>query len=98
MAISPTQKWYLAAGGASLAVLTAGWFLLVSPQQSSTASRSVQRSRLRRRWAIVPTHRSGLSVTTRTTGSDAGCRATCHASPWDRHDSPRRRLPPISPR
>ena len=37
MAISPTQKWYLAAGGASLAVLAAGWFLLVSPQQTSAA-------------------------------------------------------------
>ncbi len=42
MAISPTQKWYLAAGGASLAVLTAGWFLLVSPQQSSTAETKAQ--------------------------------------------------------
>jgi Tfp pilus assembly protein PilO len=42
MAVTPTQKWYLAAGGASLAVLTAGWFLLVAPQQSSTAEITAQ--------------------------------------------------------
>jgi Tfp pilus assembly protein PilO len=42
MAISPTQKRYLAAGGASLTVLAAGWFLLVSPQQSSAADISAQ--------------------------------------------------------
>ena len=44
MAISPTQKWYLAAGAASLAVLGAGWFLLVSPQQGNAADITAQTS------------------------------------------------------
>jgi Tfp pilus assembly protein PilO len=42
MAIGATQKWYAGAAGASLLVVTAGWFALVSPQQNSAAEITTQ--------------------------------------------------------
>ena len=42
MSIGATQKWYAGAAVASVAVLGAGWFLLVSPQQSTAAEITAQ--------------------------------------------------------
>ena len=42
MAITVAQKWYAGAAAASLGVLAAGYFLLVSPQQSNASDISAQ--------------------------------------------------------
>jgi Tfp pilus assembly protein PilO len=42
MAIGATTKWYAGAAAASVAVLGAGWFLLVSPQQTTAADITAQ--------------------------------------------------------
>jgi Tfp pilus assembly protein PilO len=42
MAIGATTKWYAGAAAASVAVLGAGWFLLVSPQQTTAADIAAQ--------------------------------------------------------
>ena len=42
MAISLAQRWYAGAAAASLGVLAAGYFLLVSPQQSTASDISTQ--------------------------------------------------------
>jgi Tfp pilus assembly protein PilO len=42
MSISATQTWYAAAAAASVGVLAAGYFLLVSPQQGSAADITAQ--------------------------------------------------------
>jgi len=42
MAITVAQRWYAGAAAASLGVLAAGYFLLVSPQQSSASDISAQ--------------------------------------------------------
>ena len=42
MAIGVTQKWYAAAAGASVAVLAAGYFILVSPQQTNASEITTQ--------------------------------------------------------
>lgn len=46
MAISATQKWYAGAAAASVGVLAAGWFLLVSPQQSNAEDINAQADRV----------------------------------------------------
>ena len=42
MQLDSAKKWYLGAALASVLVLVAGWFLLVSPQQSNAAAIGVQ--------------------------------------------------------
>jgi Tfp pilus assembly protein PilO len=42
MRLDGAKKWYVAAGLASIVVLVAGWFLLVSPQQSTASDIAAQ--------------------------------------------------------
>jgi Tfp pilus assembly protein PilO len=60
MAIGATQKWYAGAGVASVAVLAAGWFLLVSPQQGNAADLGTQADAAIAHNAVTQTQIAGL--------------------------------------
>ncbi|MFN8167186.1 MAG: type 4a pilus biogenesis protein PilO [Candidatus Nanopelagicales bacterium] len=62
MAVSTTTKWYAGAAAASVAVIGAGWFLLVSPQKTSAEEITAQAQNVAQRNATTESEIAALKA------------------------------------